>query len=52
VGTVTSIFLYILRMALHTRNRFIPCRSDFSQIRPPSVTRSRQQDWTRRYQEI
>jgi hypothetical protein len=42
VRTVTSIFLYILRMAIHTCKRFIPCPSD-SQIRAPSFTRSRQQ---------
>ena len=36
VAMVTSIFLYILRMATHTYNTIIPCPSDFSQIRAPS----------------
>jgi hypothetical protein len=41
VRTVTSIFLYILRMATHTYNTIIPCPSDFSQIRAPSLIRKK-----------
>jgi len=37
VATVTSIFLYIFRMAIHTCNTIISCPSDFSQeISTPS----------------
>ena len=31
VGTVTSIFLYILRMAVYACNTIISCPSDLSQ---------------------
>jgi hypothetical protein len=31
VGTITSIFLYILRMAIYAYNTIISCPSDFSQ---------------------
>ena len=42
VGTVTSIFLYILRMAIYTCNTIISWPSDFSQqISAPSFIRKK-----------